>query len=315
MSADLWYNRVPAEVSLPNISDVITFEEMGFPYHFSVTVTFKAQVNKNPPIVVRPYRKPAHFNDVMKPSGDSNKMHDIMMGDAPHDIDVTANGKHKKLNSIYKPVFDGIESEKSSPEKLDGSDFDLKDAGQTAKSFIPAIEGQEEDGGEFDVDSQISLNQTIFPMLTQTIGETTAEEVDVGSAHTSVFTTSESGPSQRPELSNSPESTASVVTTPGPRFIFDTVMQTFSNIVQSTEEPNDDTTAGDDYDVSSSSQDVTSSVSEPHETASPADVTENGGPHELTSESENTDVTTESWDSQPSKAVGKTKGLPNDTTD
>ncbi len=41
MSADLWYHPLDKDEKPPSVGDIVFFEELGFPYHFSVTVTFR----------------------------------------------------------------------------------------------------------------------------------------------------------------------------------------------------------------------------------------------------------------------------------
>ena len=43
-SVDIWYHNIDSSQDYPQIDDVIDFEEMGFPYRFSVTVRFWADI-------------------------------------------------------------------------------------------------------------------------------------------------------------------------------------------------------------------------------------------------------------------------------
>lgn len=46
-SVDIWYHNIDLTQDFPQIGDVIDFEEMGFPYRFSVTVRFWADIHHN----------------------------------------------------------------------------------------------------------------------------------------------------------------------------------------------------------------------------------------------------------------------------
>ena len=48
MSAELWYFSLNQQDFSPSVGDILSFEEMGFPYHFSITVKFKAVVKAKP---------------------------------------------------------------------------------------------------------------------------------------------------------------------------------------------------------------------------------------------------------------------------
>ena len=47
-SVDIWYHNIDVSQDFPQIDDVIDFEEMGFPYRFSVTVRFWADIISSP---------------------------------------------------------------------------------------------------------------------------------------------------------------------------------------------------------------------------------------------------------------------------
>lgn len=64
-SADLWYHSLDNKHRLPRMMDIVQFEEIGFPYHFSIAITFLAD------------KKPNILQDISKDSSnpmDQNKV-------------------------------------------------------------------------------------------------------------------------------------------------------------------------------------------------------------------------------------------------
>lgn len=306
MSADLWYNRVPADVSLPDTGDVITFEEMGFPYHFSVTVTFKAQVSKDPPVIMRPTHKhkpgnDLNKNDVMKAKGNN----DVMLGDSPVQ---NLGGKY------WNPYKAGKEMEKDLKFKhgVEMKDTTKVETMETelnhpSKPYFQGFDSTEE------IDLETATNQSLTSMLTEEAEVTSSSKVVSDSVllttPSSLFSSeSISVDSQQHEGSESLDNQDSeaVVTTAGPKYIFETVMQTFSKGVLNTDEPSGDGEA-EDMETTSALMFTTS-----HPARKIEFVTD-----DVTTDSDDVVLTTEETSSGEAynKDSLKRENIPNDTTE
>ena len=288
MSADLWYNRVPVGDSLPNTGEVITFEEMGFPYHFSITVTFRAQVNSNMDTVMKP---------IWKHGG---KNADVSKGKTAgaDDTRKSANAIHKEPNMAAEGKL-GINVEQTDDEdelELD----DTLDINVPLGTSFPVTGRLEET--TLHKSGVTSLKGVTFPPEPSTVQSdvvTNAEQY-TGHPSDSDHVTSSDGHTPAEELTSS-----------GPKFIFQTIMQTFSNLLPTSDgEAEAEEEEGTEQEVTSSAPDTADESD---------DVTDSGNADaaDVTSVYSEADVTSPEFNDDTFLKM-KAKSLeekPNDTSD